>query len=248
MYLFPPIQFALHFFAMGSRVWLALAVIILALPGLAGAVDHDSPAVSSNVVNTDLKAKPETAEAKAPQSPAPVEASREEQAKIDALLPKLDSDDFTTREAASAALAAMGMCTELTLRKIYAKPPSEEVRERVERLLSSIEALRCELTGEWEETKESISYKCYYRVEIQPSGKLTMRVTDYNKDQHYLFDSVEVKNGELCLHETFNPGFEFDIHLKPSSKDHLTGTATRRSDGLVLAVEYNRVTSPPANP
>ena len=233
---------------MGSRAWLVIPIFTLALGGLARAEQPVDPGgKNAPVVNTDHKT-PENPEAKTLPEIKIVEASPDEQQKIDALLLKLDSDDFTTREAGSAGLARMGLCAETTLRKIRAHPPSEEVRERVERLLSAIDATRFDFTGEWEETKESISYKCYYRVEIQPDGRLTMRVTDYNKDKQYLFDSIEVKNGELHVHETFNPGYEFDMQLKPVSKDKLVGTGTRRSDNLVLVVEYNRVTTPPANP
>jgi hypothetical protein len=236
------------------RVLAVIFMLALPMPALFAEQDDPvAPPAPKAELEPDKKGdaqKTAAAEADAPH-PAekpPVQPTPEQEAKIKKLVARLDAEEFEDREAASAALNEFGVVAELPLRDAFAKEPSPEARVRLTRLLASIEALKCDLAGEWEETKENISYKCYYRLSVGPTGALCMAVTEYNADQQYTFDDVRIKDGKLMLHETFNPGYEFDMVLKVINKDKLTGTATRRSDGLVLKVDYDRVTKRPEKP
>jgi hypothetical protein len=60
-------------------------------------------------------------------------------ARVLKLVAELDNDRFAVRERASSELARMGRHPEKLLREVLAKKPALEVRQRVERLLTSIE-------------------------------------------------------------------------------------------------------------
>jgi WD40 repeat protein len=63
----------------------------------------------------------------------------EDPSKIKKYVDDLNSDKFKDREAANVALANYGRWVEGVLRKVLENPPSEEVRQRVERLLARLE-------------------------------------------------------------------------------------------------------------
>jgi WD40 repeat protein len=60
--------------------------------------------------------------------------------RINRLIADLDDDDFGVRTRATAALQSLGDVAEASLRKAYRAPPSEEVRRRVEELLTKLAA------------------------------------------------------------------------------------------------------------
>jgi WD40 repeat protein len=68
--------------------------------------------------------------------PAPAGPPR----RIDRLVADLDSDSFTTRRDATAALEGLGEVAEPALRQALRDPPSAEVGRRVKRLLSKLDA------------------------------------------------------------------------------------------------------------
>jgi WD40 repeat protein len=63
-------------------------------------------------------------------------------ARIERLLKDLDNDDFTVREKATAALAALGKAAEPQLREVMRGKPSAEVRRRVEELLGKLDGVK----------------------------------------------------------------------------------------------------------
>ena len=71
-----------------------------------------------------------------PAAPPPAEALR----RLDKLVLELDSDDFATRERASAALEKLGDAAEPLLKKAIQDPRSAEVQRRAERVLSRLRA------------------------------------------------------------------------------------------------------------
>ena len=81
--------------------------------------------------------------AQAPEQAVPLLAARVrpvEMRRIERLLRDLDSDDFETRERASAELAALGASADRTLREaLKAKPISAEKRRRLRELLATLE-------------------------------------------------------------------------------------------------------------
>jgi hypothetical protein len=86
-------------------------------------------------------------------------------ARVKALIADLDSDDFATRERATADLKEHGPVTEAALREAVAKAPSAEARRRAEDLLREmanrvtppreLRALRAVEVLEWIGTEEA---------------------------------------------------------------------------------------------
>jgi hypothetical protein len=214
---------------------LVLLILHLGAAAIAGEAKAP-PAPDANAKVAEAEKKSE----KAPAQPTPEQA-----VKIKKLIARLDADEFTEREAASTALNEFGAVAEIPLREAFARETSPEARMRLTRLLSSVEALKCDLTGEWEESMENIGHKNYYRLTTGPAGELRMAVTDYSEYQEFTIDTIRIKDGKLMLHATYMPGYEFDLDLKIIDKDKLTGTGKRRSDGLTLKVDYARVTKRP---
>lgn len=68
-------------------------------------------------------------------------------ARLAALIDDLDSDDFSTRERASAELTRLGTMAESLLRKKQTEKPSLEMRKRIEAILDKLDVL-APLSGE----------------------------------------------------------------------------------------------------
>lgn len=176
---------------------------------------------------------------------APVQPSAQELERIKELLPQLDDDTFDRRQAASRALLELGLKAERPLREALAADPSPEARVRLLDLLGILDALKAGIAGDWEETWEGIDQKGNHRIWIT-AGELNIAPTDYAEHhQQYKFFNVKMKDGEMTFHQITNPGYEFDVRLKIMDKDVLKGEATRRSDGLVLKVEFKRIKERP---
>jgi hypothetical protein len=88
---------------------------------------------------TMLVHEPERAVAVLKRRLRPVAIS-EEGRRLVRLLADLDSEQFAEREKASRELERLGSLAEPALRRLLAKPPSEEVRRRALRLLEGLEA------------------------------------------------------------------------------------------------------------
>jgi hypothetical protein len=65
-------------------------------------------------------------------------AEQETQARVAKLIRDLDADAFSTRQRASAELAALGKRAEPALRRALADGPTPEARERIHQLLRSL--------------------------------------------------------------------------------------------------------------
>jgi len=79
------------------------------------------------------------------------EPSAKQKAGFAALLPKLDDDDYDTREAAGQAVLQLGFALEPELRRLAKESPSAEVRIRCRRLRDALLSKpRANLTGQSE--------------------------------------------------------------------------------------------------
>ncbi|MGH7170470.1 MAG: WD40 repeat domain-containing protein [Gemmataceae bacterium] len=74
-------------------------------------------------------------------------ADKPDAARIKSLISDLDSDNFSTREQASAELTRLGTSAEMLLRKKHAEKVSLEMRKRIELVLEKLEVL-APLSGE----------------------------------------------------------------------------------------------------